>query len=455
MTATALVLTVLLLQACLIHGQLKLNTNTNMCCLPGQGIKDGACVNCPAGKAPESPGDQGSDVVCSFCDVCKRAYSKEGSVICSMCGALPGEFWKPTTETCHKCPTGYVLPALSSAKSADLACPVPGAVGNDKNERRRRHLRQCQNTFASHLFGNDTDCGDSVEHTSCTRCDTSQGQYSNEIGKANCKTCPNGKTVNVTLTGNKTLSPSPPSEYPPPPSEEPKSEGGKRRALAAPNPNQLPQGICTLTEAEFNGFPSEEVNGAQVCEKCTAFAAKCTEEIFCIDCPAGKAGEAGSCTTCAPGRYQSESGKLNCINCPAGKAKIVIVGPTTPGSECQPCGVGFHQDEIGKSICKGCSAGNYQNKDGEVSCEDCEAGRYQNANEAIECIDCDPGKAKDTVGGGGVDCADCGAGQFQTFPGSTSCEACANGQSQPTGGQTTCVECAEGKSAPSTGFTAW
>ena len=454
----------LLLQASLPQAQ--------VCCDPGQELdEESLCQDCPAGKAAWKDKDSGKQK-CQLCDVCKKAYSEAKSVTCSMCGASPGEFWEQNkdeagnalvTGSCRKCPTGSVAQAMDPEDVIQQMCKGGTCT----------------------LFGGEhapTGCGNEFTDEPCQSCVASDGQYSNEFGKSECKICPNGKAVNETFASSAMWD-------------------------SDSNPNS-----CRIIQNTFNGW-KHIAGDTELCPACTAFTARCADANYCTDCPSGKAGKEGrcdpcyagqfqdstaelTCKDCPAGRYQNEDGATDCIDCPAGKAKGAGVAAPLGGmmgSQCENCTVGQYQDSTAQLTCKDCAAGRYQNENGATDCIDCPAGKakgaavgmiggacdtceagyyqeesgkstckecpagfYQNDEESSNCKECPAGKSNSWTAGSDVSmCFDCEAGRFQGSPGSSDCQACDAGRSQPNKGETECVNCAEGRYAQTTGFQKW
>jgi len=93
-----------------------------------------------------------------------------------------------------------------------------------------------------------------------------------------------------------------------------------------------------------------------------------------LACPPGTSCESGGCAdqcvSCAPGKFQNQSGQPTCEPCPAGSAA------GTPGSaSCSPCQPGEFASLAGTSSCVACSPGQVQTASGQTSCEDCPTGR--------------------------------------------------------------------------------
>ena len=197
---------------------------------------------------------------------------------------------------------------------------------------------------------------------SCKECPSEEGYYSNEFGQAECKQCASGKTVDKKIKQQ-----------------------------------------CMIDErswlTKFNR--TKDINtGDEVCVDCLDFTSKCTDALYCSDCPTGTAGENGRCDPCKAGRYINAEGQTTCLECPVGE--------------------------------------------------------YQDQSSQTECKKCNNGTMSSVAGGTNeIQCSDCLSGQYQAAEGQASCVGCPTGQSQPGLGKTACVPCVAGTYGPSTGLNEW
>ena len=163
----------------------------------------------------------------------------------------------------------------------------------------------------------------------------------------------------------------------------------------------------------------------------------------CIGCIAGKAHSATrqtsvlACVSCAIGRYQNNIGQSTCLECPTGwkqpsattsAASCAVCVPGKKGiddrSDCESCGLTFHQNQQGQTTCKYCPAGWTQTQEGQANCNACAYGKVESSDDRLTCTDCL--KA-----------------QHQDQRGQTSCEACENGKYNANAdtGQQYCTQC--------------
>ena len=175
----------------------------------------------------------------------------------------------------------------------------------------------------------------------------------------------------------------------------------------------------------------------------------CCDDAWC-DCSAGEEWDNGACTACAGGQY-STAGDV-CTDCPAGFESTIGSDSCTlmscnPGEElvgdsCDPCDDGeYNTDGVGECITwKQCNAGQYligadDTQDG--TCTDCGVGYYQNENGKTTCKICSAGHYQNK--GGRTSCKQCSAGHYQNEDGQPSCNICQNGWYSDYG-QTECAE---------------
>ena len=93
-----------------------------------------------------------------------------------------------------------------------------------------------------------------------------------------------------------------------------------------------------------------------------------TSGSVCTDCPAGSytasTNSATSCTQCAPGTFQPNTGSTSCSACPDGR----------------------YQSQWGFTSCVFCPAGQYQPSSSATACLTCPAGQYQLMSGQIACV---------------------------------------------------------------------
>jgi hypothetical protein len=292
--------------------------STSECCELGQIRQtDGRCQNCDEGRVAV----RGE---CSFCNICKMAYSASKSTECKICGASPGEYWQRTdgsvTGDCVKCDMGKIKKALPSKE-----------IERRYNEEPKGFISDTQSLT----------CAGFVDEV-CKPCDATLGRYSNEFGQQTCKICPNGKSVQVLSN-------------------------------------------CEITEAEYSenlGTNLDYVqqfsaacSEAQFCVNCVAGMSG--EDGECKRCQIGMYqvddGQT-ACQECPPGQYQDEVKKISCKNCPAGRLLSTTGG--TAERSCRDCLQGRYQDSLGSLNCKACNKGQHQDASGQPSCKTCVKGRY-------------------------------------------------------------------------------
>ncbi len=221
-----------------------------------------------------------------------------------------------------------------------------------------------------------------------------------------------------------------------------------------------------------SGGPHTSVNCGNDCA-----AGKYSEsgDVQCTDCPAGKYGTGGStaatCTGACPlGQYQDQTGQTSCKICGAGS----ITGKTGTGAtSCTLCTTNnTYSATSNLATCTQCADGEYQDQTGQISCKDCGAGSVGaglgagcspclTASGALYtdtagttstqgCSICDPGSLLGaqsvTVGEAtvnvGTSCTECQDDNYSNDPFDTTCTACAFGKvAQCAGGCTASGQC--------------
>ena len=98
---------------------------------------------------------------------------------------------------------------------------------------------------------------------------------------------------------------------------------------------------------------------------------------------------------------------------------------------------------LGSLSCSGCAVGSYQDQTGQQKCSQCPLGRYFPNTTAVECIKCAPGKFAMSLGL--QQCQDCQTGSYTTYAGAQSCDPCPVGTYNDQTGQTFCKNCTAGE----------
>jgi hypothetical protein len=172
--------------------------------------------------------------------------------------------------------------------------------------------------------------------------------------------------------------------------------------------------------------------------------------LFCNPCPVNTyfastgATAVGSCLACPIGKWTNQVvGASACTNCSAGFFMSQSM------SSCSPCAAGSFQDNSGASSCKTCPSGTGVNTVGSTFCPDCPAGRYSTSSGL--CTDCTFGTFQNNSKSS--TCRICTPGKYSNTTGQTACSLCSLGQYRRENGQTSCVSCDDGTIANQTGFS--
>ena len=327
-----------------------------ICCGPGAVHNGNTCVNCIVGKVSKFDPRQ-KTFACLWCDPCKLQYSAAGDSYCKTCGQVAGEYWEQETGeitgNCRKCSTGSVRQAQKIILQKGDDGGIVGDIGG-----------KCEKLVDGNLVDDDTSASDA-----CVACRADKGQYSNEFGKAQCKLCPNGKQVDISLFNAKT--------------------GGE----------------CFKEEIDWDQSLENQK---------TVFTASCVEALACKACPAGYEGREGICRACGEGSMQAEAGQTSCTACAGGKYT-----DQNQRTSCKPCEIGKATNEEGRISCQLCEKGQAQGETGQTSCAGCAAGTYSDQTGQTGCKPCATGTAVAKVGQ--QECASCQAGSAQPLEGRISC----------------------------------
>ncbi|TNF25765.1 MAG: hypothetical protein EP329_22425 [Deltaproteobacteria bacterium] len=238
---------------------------------------------------------------------------------------------------------------------------------------------------------------------------------------------------------------------------------------------------CDCAGTGFGGATCEaDVN------ECTAGLDDCDANATCTNTPGGYtcacdpgfAGDGVTCTACAAGYVQPDSGQASCVACPSGTyddgtevcaaCDAGTFQSSTAQTSCLACPPGRFQAATGQTSCDACPAGTSQALEGQTSCDACAAGYVQPVTGATSCDACDPGSYDDGTtevcaacdtgtyqdSAAQTACLACPPGRYQATTGQTSCDLCAAGTIQPLEGQAACVACADGYVQPVTGAIA-
>ncbi|XP_033113942.1 uncharacterized protein LOC117114394 [Anneissia japonica] len=201
---------------------------------------------------------------------------------------------------------------------------------------------------------------------------------------------------------------------------------------------------------------------------------------MCVVCGEGEYHDIAldECVQCAQGTYQNDTGQVACTDCPSGMTTqglgsvnitqckdVCDAGEFFNGEECEPCGLGFYQDQLGSFECMTCPSGTTTELLGaphpsycNVTCEG--AGQEQGLNG-----DCEPCAIGTYKPEGQMSCTPCPLRLTTSDTGSTSiddcklaycyfgeylvnrenrCEPCPIGEYQPQQDQRACLYCPDG-----------
>ena len=362
--------------------------------------KNFECIGLNAIEA--SPCDDGfysleGDAEC-FEPNCPAGYLfNEISFNCEACPA--GTFFDGEANRCQICPENSVS-AIAGAIECQL-CPENFFESNrEKTACVYKDGEDSQFICPDGLYPVQllySQSEDSINQTfnSCDQCSPGQygvngecfecpdGSYSSDFGSVSCSVCDTGFVV---------------------PNDD------KTRCEACPAGTRwTPNNVC----APCTGNQYQPLIAQSICQSCLGLATlesntKCSLPPASWLCENGQGlNSTGSCQKCSAGTYAD---------------KLV----------CQPCPVGYYQDQEGQSTCKLCLSENIANVTGSNSCDfemvpledSCGTGAfYDYENE--ECELCPPGTFLNTES---KTCVDCPLGCYNRFPGAENgCPHCGPG----------------------------
>nr|KAG5713679.1 hypothetical protein BaRGS_024727 [Batillaria attramentaria] len=166
-------------------------------------------------------------------------------------------------------------------------------------------------------------------------------------------------------------------------------------------------------------LPSE-IHGQDTCPAGSTFVGT-----LCFECTAGTFMNqtTGSCQPCPLGYYQDQRGQENCTQCPAGTTTLSTATKTSALCKAK-CGRGFYSS-TGLEPCVQCPRGHYQPDFGTTFCLPCDDGRSTEGpgcTNKTDCkVKCSPGMFSAT---GVHPCAPCPMNYYSSEAGATYCTEC-------------------------------
>ena len=421
------------------------------CSAGKQGVHPNGCETCPYGQVSENSN--------SSCQPCSAGRYFASASLCGTCNASEFQFPNKvgsgstycidcppnSTATCQQCSPGTF--------NEDGACKSCAAgLYNDG----QRYCQECpetsipnteqtgcetclDGTYKSSLTA-CTDCPLGYVGTDATCAPCPKGQYQDQAGELQCKTCDILQLETTSGTGSTD-----------------ETDCKSCEALGSYSATVILQGTCSICQA------GKVVSSTKAsCENCPLGRHRASADITCLPCPIGTySDDISPCKECAAGRYTSEPGQSSCQNCAitnnegcgecsAGFVKTIgnsceacTAGQFSVAAQenCQVCAVGLYQDQTTSAFCKGCPAGLYNDEQGAVECKACALGRFQPVSRQGACHECPKGQYADQTGSSA--CTKCADGYFTQNEGSsesTQCEPCPAGRFENEG---MCYDCPE------------
>lgn len=373
------------------------STSVQSCisCGVGKFIQGAACALCNAGFFQGSTGQNNCDSKCeagkyslagaSQCITCDAGkYSLSGASQCISCPSNSNSPEASGTSTSCKCNAGYTGPdgqvctdcnpgkyKTSTGSALCTGC----TAGKYSTTSAATTASTCAATCVA---GKYSLSGASV----CLNCHN--GQWQEETGKGECKTCLAGQYTTNDDTPKTACTHCIPGQY------------------------QSNQGQNTCIDCDRGKYQTSD--GQTFCIGCLAglysTSTAATISTVCTACPAGtySAAAASVCINCAPGKYGPLPALSSCPFCGDLKGFRRLYTPVSGLTSCMPCPDTKQISDITRTTCFSC-------KDGEQE------------NEALsKCVDCEPGKYSDSS----TDrkCVSCRSGTFASTPKSSACTDC-------------------------------
>ena len=171
--------------------------------------------------------------------------------------------------------------------------------------------------------------------------------------------------------------------------------------------------------------------GIYDCKPCETGKTSPSNALVCYDaanCPQGMyaSGTETVCASCGTGKYSGQVAQISestCLRCVIGKYNDQI-GQISE-TDCTNCEVGQYNGQLAQPSCQdNCNAGSYINTE-QTECLVCQIGRYQNENKQSECKKCIAGKHNEqTQQTSETDCKVCQAGKYANQQGTVTCTEC-------------------------------
>jgi len=191
---------------------------------------------------------------------------------------------------------------------------------------------------------------------------------------------------------------------------------------------------------------ANDVPGSKNCALCEEkYFSNVTELVTCHKCPIGKRSirrGSASCINCIAGRY----GKT-CEKCKIGWYRAA---DNEDASICTSCVPGRYQSELGQAACLPCVPGRSNPTFAAATCPNCADGQYTFATLSIECKTCQLGRG--TIRNGSAFCTPCAKGKHASVNSSGVCTNCQINQYQDKEEQSFCKNCPSGFMANSGSF---
>ena len=238
------------------------------------------------------------------------------------------------------------------------------------------------------------------------------GQYQNEVDKHECKSCAAGTQPRyVNGFADNGCVPCQPGRYSASGYACLMCHAGKSSASGA-----LACADCVQGRFAYGNTNSGRWSAGPSCVGCYAGRYEATAGTYATN-------PADACHACPKGYYQTSTGQHVCTACAHGRYSDAEGSAT---NQCEACQTGKFSDGshtvLLTGTCTSCAPGKHQDQTGQTACKPCQSGKATNAHGRPTCSTCAGGKYAD--GTGKTSCTNCPRGYHQCHHGdSTSCAA--------------------------------
>jgi len=414
-------------QKCEKCGKYTVVDNNECKCIQGYKNKSNVCVECSSTQYQDEIGQD-------YCKACPANKTSEDNNICHFCPTGTGYF----DGSCKTCPNGW-----ARHDSDDGTCKEC-AEGNYSTDNR---CVDCRIGFYQ----------DQIGKTECKYCPNAE--YQNEVGQTNCKTCID-PTPQTNLIGKG-------STFCCKPNQCDTDKCGPGRDRSSENCTTCPSGRWSTQNSNCQDCPKGYIAPtaeSHECTMCSDGEESNSNHTQCSSCPAGTYEEGYECKSCARGKFNQHVSQTSCEICPLSDVDTGVPQTTSDDGQnssdscavcsgyengrrlviqsngaCDACG---HGEFVESYECKTCPTGYFSDNNHQTSCKECPSGETTIGPGASSCVFCTGDDCGCAPGQYGPPCKTCPKGWWST--GGVKCNACTERTYQDEEGQNSCKNCLAG-----------